>query len=591
MAPNDTLPAANPDGLRSALRAHSIADVDHHPLLEALATDATSRAGVCRVEYRSAAAGGVEVLVTLRGPGSLSSTLLDLEIGLGDLAVHTMRGGSFESAYPAEAFAARTRAIHPRVGNPLPERLSTIEFGSEHGCSSDAEVPAFLLSTLGGSQGLWFAVSWTGTWRAVLTKLRHRDAHRLTITGPGPILELVDDEELLLPSVVIGTYSGDGWAAIRDHFQAIAPSPSSPWVVYNTWFNENAAIDATRMLANLEVAREIGVEVMTLDGAWYETAGGDSEDFTTVGIGTWTPDPTRFPDGLEPIAEAVISAGLRFGLWCEIERAHPGSAVAKSHPDWLRSVDGEKLALLELGRAEVVDWCVAQLSSMIDRWQLSWLKLDMTTHAVSAYWDGEPRAEIDHIRGLYRMLDEVRRRHPGLVIEGCAGGGTRIDREMVARCDTFWLSDQTQSPDLVRATVANARALLPAQYCYLSVSPGLPEPVNSFPDGWLLGVMPGVFGLMDTLRNWPAELRDQVAVFIDTYKRIRHLLDGRTTRFNVRPEASLLSEWDALEVTGEAGAVLFAHRLLSPDPTRVFDGERRWTVTVEQSGGACLEIK
>lgn len=537
------------------------------------------------------AAGGIEVTRTLRGPVVASARLLDIEISAGDAVLHTMRGGKFEAAYPPEAFSVRSRVLQPRVPTPLPERLAFLEIGSQNGFSSDSDLPFFLVSTLDGSRGLWFAVSWSGSWRARLTKRSHADRFQLVVTGLGGVLELEASEEVVLPSVVVGTYAGDGWSAIRDHLATIRPRPMEPLVVYNTWFNENAAITEERLLKSIEVAAEVGVEVVTLDGAWYDASADDPENFTTTGVGTWTPDAARFPRGLGPVSDAVRAGGMVFGLWCEIERAHPESDVATAHPDWLRVAEGERLALLDLGIPDVVDWCADTLIALVDRWSVGWLKLDHTSRSVSAYWAGDARAELAHIRGLYEVYDRIREMRPDLIIEGCAGGGTRIDREMVARCDSFWLSDQTQSPDMVRAVVANARRILPAQYCYLSISPGLPEPSEEYPVGWYLGVMPGVFGIMDPLRLWPPSLRAQATAQIATHKRIRPLLNGVPTRFAACSESDPFGTWDALEVANEGGSVLFAHRLHSDDMTREFEGRRRWIATVDEVGGACLQVQ
>ncbi len=60
----------------------------------------------------------------------------------------------------------------------------------------------------------------------------------------------------------------------------------------------------------------------------------------------------------------------------------------------------------------------------------------------------------------YRMMDELRRRHPALEIESCASGGGRIDLGVLARTDRVWPSD-TNDPheriDIQRWT----RLLLP----------------------------------------------------------------------------------------------------------------------------------
>lgn len=531
----------------------------------------------------------VEVTTELSGPYTGAATILDIEITSQEVVLHTMGGGAFENAYPAGAFAVTRRTIHPGLPQTYPARLSKIEFGGEHGLSSAAVMPFFLISGVGEAEGIWVAVGWSGSWGARLTKLTDDRGHRLEVTALGGDLVLEPGARVALPAVVVGGYTGDGWAAVRRYLRSIRPSASGGWAVYNSWFNEYGDVDAGSMIANIAVAAELGLDAVTLDGAWYETAGAERNDFHTVGFGTWEPDPVRFPDGIEPVAEAARSVGLRFGLWCEFERAHPASAVAAAHPEWLRRVDTETLALVDLGIPEARDWAVALLDGLIARWSLGWLKLDMTCHDFAAYFKGDALGELTHIRGLYSVLDEVRLRHQGLVIEGCASGGGRIDLEMIARCDTMWISDQTVNPELVRDTVANARRLLPAQYCYLSLAPQLPAPPDRFPDEWLVGVLPGVLGVMDRIRTWSPALREQVAGFVARYHAIADLLDGEPTRLAPGP-GPILREWDALEVAGEHGVVLFAHRRLSPHRERTIRGARTWEVSIEDAGGVWVGV-
>ena len=47
----------------------------------------------------------------------------------------------------------------------------------------------------------------------------------------------------------------------------------------------------------------------------------------------------------------------------------------------------------------------------------------------------------EHTLAVYRLMDDLRERHPGLEIEACAGGGGRIDLEIIERTDRVWPSD------------------------------------------------------------------------------------------------------------------------------------------------------
>lgn len=532
--------------------------------------------------------GGAEVRTVLDGPYVGPGTILDVTISVDDLVLHTMGGGAFEPDYPAAAFEVSRRSIHPHVPETYEPRLASIEFGTTSGLSSADVMPFFLISSPDEVDGLWFAVSWSGSWRVRLTKLRG-GGHRLVVTALGADLDIPSGEAVELPEVVVGAYRGDGWAAVRHHLRAIRPRAHQGWAVYNSWFNEYADVSAAGMIETIGAASRLGLDAVVLDGGWYETDAGERGDFHTRGFGTWEPDINRFPMGVEPVARAAADAGLRLGLWCEFERAHPESAVALEHPDWLREAAQEKLRLLDLGKKAARDWVLEMLEERICSWSLRWLKLDMTTHRFDAYWIGDARGELAHLRGLYAILDELRGRHPDLVVEGCASGGGRIDREMIKRTDTYWLSDQTVCPELVRDTVANARRLLPAQYCYLSISPQLPEPPTRIPDEWIAGVMPGVFGVMDRIRTWPEALLDQVAAEVQLYHEIGPLLDGEPTRM-IERDAPLLRRWFALEITGDSGSLLFAHRGGSLDSERTLQGSRKWKVSIAEPRGAVVGI-
>jgi alpha-galactosidase len=53
--------------------------------------------------------------------------------------------------------------------------------------------------------------------------------------------------------------------------------------------------------------------------------------------------------------------------------------------------------------------------------------------------------EIRYVEGHYEMWDELRARHPGLLIDNCASGGRRIDIETCSRSVPLWRSDTSCS--------------------------------------------------------------------------------------------------------------------------------------------------
>ena len=49
--------------------------------------------------------------------------------------------------------------------------------------------------------------------------------------------------------------------------------------------------------------------------------------------------------------------------------------------------------------------------------------------------------EMQYITGLYEMQDQIRKRHPGMLMEGCCGGGRRVDLESLSRFHWHQKSD------------------------------------------------------------------------------------------------------------------------------------------------------
>ena len=59
---------------------------------------------------------------------------------------------------------------------------------------------------------------------------------------------------------------------------------------------------------------------------------------------------------------------------------------------------------------------------------------------------------------LYRLLDELRARHPTVEIESCSSGGARIDHEILERTVRVWTSDCNDA--LERQTIQRGASML-----------------------------------------------------------------------------------------------------------------------------------
>ena len=103
--------------------------------------------------------------------------------------------------------------------------------------------------------------------------------------------------------------------------------------------------------------------------------------------------------------------------------------------------------LLDLSRDDVADWIWETLDRLLSSYEISYLKWDANRSRLDA---GDLRGrDLDGsvVANLYRILDRLRTDHPDVFVEGCAGGGARVDLGMAARVDTLWPSDNTAPLD------------------------------------------------------------------------------------------------------------------------------------------------
>lgn len=302
------------------------------------------------------------------------------------------------------------------------------------------------------------------------------------------------------PVGFVGVFSG-GWdgagAATRDFVERrIAPplpAPDFPWAGFDTW-GYGEGIDAPTAHQLIDVAADLGLEFFTLDAGWM------------MRLGEWVPKPDAFEQGIEVLSAHAHARGLRFGIWMGFGAADAQSPVARDHPDWLaRDANGPITTdfggwALCLGDPRVREWILAEVDRVVGDYGVDWLLRDFTviTRCTDlGHTHGAGDGEWASTAGYYAVLDELRRRHPKLILENCWDGGNMFDFGMVARHDTSATNDRNNAFGN-RQAVFGATYLVPPRYIdkyvgddgtgdayrFLSGVPGGPLILMGFPTAW-----------------------------------------------------------------------------------------------------------
>lgn len=336
-------------------------------------------------------------------------------------------------------------------------REQPISLESFGGRSSDGVMPYFNLAGDGG--GAIVAIGWAGDWKA---SFEAGDAGKVRVRAglKRSHFKLRPGEVARLPSLLVMAYRGD-WIAGQNQFRRLmlqhyTPANHSPMELMPVAASVHGMLafnDTTE--ENLKkLAGEIALLKLPIDTYWLD-AGWNEGGFPSR-QGTPYADPIRFPHGLSPVGDSVRQTGLRFLVWFEPERAMRGSWLKQHHPEWLlkptatpadlRYMENDGFHLLDFGNPAARAWAIDAISKQISDSGIRCYRQDCNLYPSYCWHTDEAPdevglREIRHITGLYDFLDELARRHPGLILDNCAAGGRRLDFEMMRRSVVLWRSD------------------------------------------------------------------------------------------------------------------------------------------------------
>ncbi len=143
--------------------------------------------------------------------------------------------------------------------------------------------------------------------------------------------------------------------------------------VWCSWYSLYTAIDEIILHQVFDDLSDLPFDVFQVDDGWQ------------ISIGDWEAN-TKFPSGMNALAEKIKSTGRNAGLWLAPLIAVESSRLFRTHPDWfLRDSDGkfvsagfnwgEQLFALDTTHPAALEW-LAALMQQVRTWGFDYLKLD-----------------------------------------------------------------------------------------------------------------------------------------------------------------------------------------------------------------------
>lgn len=443
--------------------------------------------------------------------------------------------------------------------------------GSRQGVTSHSYAPAVVLSAAGaerspGAYGI--ALAWSGSWRMLADVPAVTDHARVAggVDDESSVITLDPGESFTTPAM-LGTFSAAGPVGVArnwHHYQrselARSLGPAHRPIVYNSWYATGFDVTLDHQIRLADAAAEIGAEAFVLDDGWFR-----NRNTGQAGLGDWTPDPAKFPAGLDPLISAVTDRGMRFGLWVEPEAVSPDSDLFRTHPEWVYRAGDRPLVtvrnqyVLDLGRSDVQEWLAGILRGVLADHRISYLKWDMNRPISDGGRPGDRHGRewsVQHTRAYHRLMRMLRTEFPHVTVEACSAGGGRIDNAVLGLCDVVWTSDETGPRD--RLAIQHGYLSAYPAYAMSSWATDQPDRIDrdpvSFEFRFLVG-MAGVLGVGSDLLDWDMSRRHRAAELITLYRSIRTVIHAGTVARHGEP----VDAWYAVEYATQDTVVILVY--------------------------------
>ncbi|MFH1008270.1 MAG: alpha-galactosidase, partial [Candidatus Latescibacterota bacterium] len=502
---------------------------------------------------------------------------------------------------PAQPFAypqSVTRLVHDDTAPPPPpggwassalrlikEPLGILPLRSGKRSTYDNHPWCTVLDPRRGG-GFFAGLQWTGTWELNLKYDLAAPAVSLQAASAADVHALEPGAFLTSPTAFVGLFSGDwddGFNACRRYVRdEILPQVDHtfPLVQDNVGNPGLTSNKLDRIYREIDLAHQAGIELITIDAQWYP----ESSDFEfSYGLGLFSVDPVKFPDGLRPVSDYVHALGMKFGLWFEFSRVDLRTANRGRNPwspnmlvhynNYAYRSWCQHMYMMCTGAEGAADWALENMSWCVQEFGLDYVKIDDNDWAVcndATHGHDAGDGEWAQIQGVYHILGGLRERYPHLMIENCASGSQRADLGMARYCLSIQMNDR-HFPSILERRYSHGIGSIYPQFAPLLIFAGPYRDAEHLRWRAFSRMMGGFNCNLDGLSP---ELREEMKRLLATYKRIRATLHGdryvlAEPAVVLEPDVPEATNWEVYEYhTPEEDMIsVFCFRCNSPDDT------------------------
>lgn len=372
-----------------------------------------------------------------------------------DIALATKIYSSGGSTWSSDEFYCDVDALKNRQHENHIHVGETKTYKTSNGRSCEAKAPFFNIHKNG--KGYVVAIGWTGQWMSEIA--RESDSIIVKSKIEDTNFRIMPGESFRTSSAVIMAYESDfvdscnKWRRLlKENYSLVGTEGRDKYgpLCASVW----GGMKSELVLERVESMKKnnLPYDYVWMDAGWYGIDTGDTPDEFegdwSMHTGDWRVSKVIHPGGLKDVSKSIHDGGMKFLLWFEPERVINTTPICYEHPEYFLKPVNEtsKSIILDFGNDDAWNYCFDMLSETIEEIGIDCYRQDFNISPLDIWRnnDADDRqgiTEIKHINGLYRLWDALLEKFPHLLIDNCAGGGRRIDIELMKRSFALWRSD------------------------------------------------------------------------------------------------------------------------------------------------------
>ncbi len=231
---------------------------------------------------------------------------------------------------------------------------------------------------------------------------------------------------------------------------------------YCTTWGEPSEENIDKILA---VIKDRGYEYFVIDAGWYA----DSVTGWQDNMGDWKVADDLFPNGLKPVVKKINDAGMKAGIWFELEVVGKDSDAVKDEAHLLTR-DGKVIIsgtrrFFDMRSEWVENYLTEKVIDFLNENGFEYIKIDYN-ETIGIGCDGSD----SYAEGLRQCIEctkkfyeKIKTSVPGIAIEVCSSGGHRLEQGFMELADYLSFSDAHEEKEIPVIAADLQQLILPSK--------------------------------------------------------------------------------------------------------------------------------